>query len=81
MLQVDGGQPMDIDGPLMLCDRADRLAGRTFDGSIAQLAIFNAALSENNVRAPLTCHTTLPCHRKVGPTKICWILPSALVRG
>ena len=49
-MQVDGGEPMDLAGPLVICDRSDLLAGRTFDGSIAQLSIYNAALSENNVR-------------------------------
>ena len=48
--QVDGGAPMDIDGALVICDRSDLLTGRTFDGSVAQLSVYNAALSENNVR-------------------------------
>jgi hypothetical protein len=50
--QVDGGQPIYADGPIVLCDRADHAPGRTFDGRIAQLSVFDAALTENNVRAP-----------------------------
>lgn len=48
--QIDGGRPIYVDGPIVLCDRADHLPGRTFDGKIAQLSIFDAALTENNVR-------------------------------
>lgn len=48
--QVDGGKPIYADGPIVLCDRADHMPGRTFDGKIAQLTIFDAALTENNVR-------------------------------
>lgn len=43
----------------MLCDRADRTPGRGFDGRLAQLAIYDAALTESNVRRMLTsCMTT-----------------------
>lgn len=49
--QVDGGRPMAIDGPLVICDRADHMPGRTFDGSVAQLSIYDAALTETDVRA------------------------------
>lgn len=48
--QVDGGRPIYADGPIVLCDRADHFPGRTFDGNIAQLSIYDAALTENNVR-------------------------------
>ncbi|BDA48704.1 hypothetical protein COCOBI_12-3860 [Coccomyxa sp. Obi] len=47
--QVDGGRPIYVDGPIVLCDRADHLPDRTFDGKIAQLSIFDAALTENNI--------------------------------
>lgn len=46
---------MAIDGPLVICDRADHMPGRTFDGSVAQLSIFDAALTETDVRTPLFC--------------------------
>ncbi len=48
--QISGGRPISVDGPIVLCDRADHLPGRTFDGKIAQLSIYDAALTENNVR-------------------------------
>ena len=47
--QVDGGRPIYADGPITLCDRADRVPGRNFDGRLAQLSIYDAALSEGNV--------------------------------
>ncbi len=42
---VDGGDPMNIKSDIVLCGRADRAPGRTFDGKIAQLAFFDDALS------------------------------------
>lgn len=48
--QIDGGRPIYADGPIVLCDRADHFAGRSFDGKIAQLSVYDAALTENNVR-------------------------------
>jgi hypothetical protein len=36
---------MYADGPITLCDRADRIPGRGYDGRLAQLAIYDAALS------------------------------------
>ena len=50
-MQVDGGRSIYADGPITLCDRADRVPGRGFDGRLAQLAIYDAALSESNVTA------------------------------
>ena len=50
MLQVDGGRAIYADGPITLCDRADRTPGRGFDGRLAQLAVYDAALTESNVR-------------------------------
>ncbi|KAK9917704.1 hypothetical protein WJX75_007350 [Coccomyxa subellipsoidea] len=47
--QIDGGRPIYADGPIVLCDRADHFAGRSFDGKIAQLSVYDAALTENNI--------------------------------
>ena len=50
LFQVDGGRAIYADGPITLCDRADRTPGRGFNGRLAQLAIYDAALTESNVR-------------------------------
>lgn len=47
--QINGGRPIYADGPIVLCDRADHFPGRSYDGKIAQLSIYDAALTENNV--------------------------------
>ncbi|KAK9839475.1 hypothetical protein WJX81_004373 [Elliptochloris bilobata] len=47
---VDGGDPMNITSDIVLCGRADHAPGRTFNGLISQLAIFNDALSAFQVR-------------------------------
>ena len=57
--QVDGGRPIYADGPITLCDRADRVPGRNFDGRLAQLSIYDAALSEGNVSMQAHSHPVL----------------------
>ena len=59
-LQVDGGRPIYADGPITLCDRADRVPGRNFDGRLAQLSIYDAALSEGNVSMRACSHSSSP---------------------
>lgn len=49
--QVDGGAAMDITSDIVLCGRADRAPGRTFNGRIAQLFFFDQALSAFQARA------------------------------
>jgi len=55
-MQIDGGRAIYADGAITLCDRADRTPGRGFDGRLAQLAIYDAALTESNV-----CHMLMSC--------------------
>ena len=59
--QVDGGRAIYADGPITLCDRADRTPGRGFDGRLSQLAIYDAALTESNVR-PRAAIECLNCY-------------------
>ncbi|KAF5839091.1 hypothetical protein DUNSADRAFT_1636 [Dunaliella salina] len=49
--ETDGGDPIFLDGPLSLCNRADGDAGRSFDGYISQLTIVDAALEPKDVKA------------------------------
>lgn len=47
---VSGGKPIAVDGNLVLCGRADLGADRFFDGRIAQLSVFDSALTQQAVR-------------------------------
>ena len=46
---VSAGDPLDIDGPVMLCGRSDQLNARFFDGKIAQFSLFDNALTNQTV--------------------------------
>ena len=46
---VDGGQPMSIDGDIVLCGRSDGDAQQGYSGQLAELAIWDQTLSEVNV--------------------------------
>jgi len=49
--ESDGGDPIFLDGPLSLCNRADGDANRSFYGYISQLAVIDAALEPEDVKA------------------------------
>ena len=51
---VDGGKPLDIDGNMVLCGRSDDTAQRGYTGSLAELAIWNTALTAQQVSAIYT---------------------------
>lgn len=48
--QVTGGDPIELDGEINLCGRAENSTDRFFDGSMAHLSVFNTPLSADNVR-------------------------------
>ena len=50
-LHIDGGAPMRLDGPIVLCGRFDNDTTRGYNGRITQLAIFNRALTPVQVYA------------------------------
>ena len=51
---VDGGRPLEIDGEMVLCGRSDDTKQRGFTGSLAELAIWNTALTAQQVSAIYT---------------------------
>ena len=48
---VDGGKPMVIDGKMALCGRSDDTSQRGYTGSLAELAIWDTALTADQVSA------------------------------
>ncbi|MEW5310359.1 MAG: hypothetical protein WDW38_002167 [Sanguina aurantia] len=48
-IQIPGGYPAQLDGPITLCARADLDPGRLFTGSIANLMLWNVPLSASHV--------------------------------
>ncbi|EIE21984.1 hypothetical protein COCSUDRAFT_56427 [Coccomyxa subellipsoidea C-169] len=44
-LHIDGGGPMQLDGPIVLCGRSDNDTLRGYNGRLTQLAIFDTSLS------------------------------------
>ena len=51
---VDGGKALEIDGNMVLCGRSDDTAQRGYTGSLAELAIWNTALTAQQVSAIYT---------------------------
>lgn len=51
MRNIDGGQPMNIDGKIVLCGRSDRDMTRGYSGQLAELAIWDGSLSSAQVAA------------------------------
>ena len=49
--EVDGGKPLEIDGSIVLCGRSDDTAQRGFTGSLAELALWNTAITAQQVSA------------------------------
>ena len=54
LLHVDGGNPMDMEGEIYLCGRADLASERHFDGQLAHLEIFDESLTQEMVEAMYT---------------------------
>lgn len=48
-LQVDGGNPLLLDGDVVLCARGDDPAGRHFDGRLAYLSLYDVPLHADQV--------------------------------
>ena len=48
---VDGGKPMVVDGKMALCGRSDDTSQRGYTGSLAELAIWDAVLTADQVSA------------------------------
>eukprot|EP00212_Chloropicon_laureae_P003902 CAMPEP_0197488208 /NCGR_PEP_ID=MMETSP1311-20131121/3186_1 /TAXON_ID=464262 /ORGANISM="Genus nov. species nov., Strain RCC856" /LENGTH=1764 /DNA_ID=CAMNT_0043032175 /DNA_START=186 /DNA_END=5480 /DNA_ORIENTATION=+ len=51
---VDGGSPMNMEGDIFLCGRADLAAERHFDGQLAHLSIYDQSLSPEMIGAIFT---------------------------
>lgn len=45
VLHVDGGAPMNLNGPIVLCGRSGNDTVRGYNGRLTQLAVFDAALT------------------------------------
>jgi hypothetical protein len=78
---VSGGDPMFLNSPITLCGRVDLNADRFFDGRLAELSIFDNALTrpqvaflsvENNIVCLLNtaCHAMWPDMSSPGNTPI-----------
>ncbi|PRW58639.1 hypothetical protein C2E21_2984 [Chlorella sorokiniana] len=50
-IPVDGGDPILLDGNVVLCVRSDDPTGRHFDGRVAYLSLFDEALDDSQVSA------------------------------
>ncbi|KAF5839090.1 hypothetical protein DUNSADRAFT_1635 [Dunaliella salina] len=48
-VQVTGGAPADLDGPITLCGRSDLSVERFFSGQLSNLMLFDTALTEDEV--------------------------------
>ena len=47
---VSGGDPITVNGSIVLCGRSDQVSDRFFNGKIAQFAVFNSSLTPQAVR-------------------------------
>lgn len=45
-IQIDGGDPLLLDGNVVLCSRSDDPAGRHYDGRLAYLSLYDTALDD-----------------------------------
>jgi hypothetical protein len=50
-MEANGGDALTIQGPLTLCGRAAGVDDRAFNGSLAHLMVFDAALEASDVQA------------------------------
>lgn len=51
---MTGSGPLQLNGSITLCARADLMAGRFFDGSLAHLAIYDEALTPEEMQSLYT---------------------------
>ena len=56
---VDGGKAMEIDGDMVLCGRSDEMGQRGYTGSLAELAIWNTAITPQQVALIYTSVSSL----------------------
>lgn len=55
---MDGGKPLEIDGDIVLCGRSDETAQRGYTGSLAELAIWDTAITAAQVSEIYTAVST-----------------------
>ena len=70
-VELDGGGSLALTGPLLLCGRYDNEPSRAYEGGLAQLMVFDAALLPGQVRtlAHDSGHgTRLPAQETPTPT-------------
>lgn len=48
-MEIDGGDPLFLGGPLLLCGRYGGPASRAYGGQLANLAIYDGALNSAEV--------------------------------
>ena len=51
LLQITGGDPMQLAGNITLCARSDLPSGRSLSGSLSNLMLFGQALTAGQVAA------------------------------
>lgn len=51
LTQVDGGDPMQLTGEIVLCSRDNVTQDRHFSGSLAHLSLFNTTLTPQHISA------------------------------
>lgn len=57
---VPGGDPIYINGSVVLCGRSDLVPDRGFHGKLAQFTVFNDSLTSQGVRWLLTSSGLFP---------------------
>ena len=50
-MSLDGGNPMNLTGNIILCGRSEGDAARGYDGQLAELTIFDSALTATQIEA------------------------------
>ena len=55
---MDGGKALEIDGDIVLCGRSDETAQRGYTGSLAELAIWDTAITAAQVSEIYTAVST-----------------------
>ena len=64
---MDGGLPIFLDGNITLCARADLSATRFFSGRVAELSLYNSALTSAQVHTPIQAGGPPPPSSPVTP--------------
>ena len=52
---VSGGDPIHLNGSVVLCGRTDQASDRFYHGNVAQFAIFDQALTSQSVGPSVPC--------------------------